>query len=103
MHSIISIFCHDLLLILSFFVSTWPLTFNLWHLFFKKLIEDTALFHQEIIEWNMKVHLLQAQHTRKTAHDASPIPTRKHSLSPHLQGECTDYMGLPIVTSWATS
>lgn len=39
MHSITSIFCHYLLLILSFFLSTWPLTFNLWHLFLKKWIK----------------------------------------------------------------
>lgn len=48
MHSIISIFCHDLLLILFFLLSTWPLTFNLWHLF-KEVNKDAVWFHQEIL------------------------------------------------------
>lgn len=48
MLSIISIFCHDLLLILFFLLSTWPLTFNLWHLF-KEVNKDAVWFHQEIL------------------------------------------------------
>lgn len=64
MHSIISIFCHDLLLILSFFLSTWPLTFNLWHLF-KEVNNDTVLFHQETFKWNIKISLLKVLHSRK--------------------------------------
>lgn len=76
MHSIISIFYHYLLFnFILFSLSTWPLTFNLWHLLLKWL--KIYIVSSRNIQVKHKNWALDVLHTRKIVYKVSSISVQK--------------------------